>query len=110
MTSVTPGRHLVSAQWNAQGGGLFLDGRLVAQLGAPKSALRLRDSCGPGIVMGNRISYWWEKDKAPGHASAAYFFAHVRENVQDALKWDYATATKPGPITAPSMHCVPWAR
>lgn len=97
--AVTPGKHLLSLQWGPLGGGMFLDGTLVAHLGAPTNGVKLLPACGPGIVLGNRHAYWWEHDREPEHASAAYFFFHVRDLSGDPLAWDLTTATEPGPST-----------
>lgn len=97
--AIAPGRHVVSAQWSTRGSAVFVDGRRVAEMGAPPRELRLGARCGPGLVLGNRMSYWWEKDKTSSHASAAFFFAHLRGGVADAAAWSPEVALREGPHT-----------
>jgi hypothetical protein len=92
----TPGKHLVSIQVNANGTALFQDGLKVAE-GGPPPYMELLGSCGPGMVVGQRISYWWEAATRPSWNRMAVFLVHLRENITDVSRYSVAEATTPQP-------------
>jgi hypothetical protein len=94
-----PGKHLVSYQVNANGSALFVDGVRAGVGGAPQAALVLRDSCGPGLILGQRISYWWELAQKKSWGHNAPFHMQLRENVVDASAYSVTRATTAGPGT-----------
>jgi len=92
------GKHLVSLQVNALGAALFVDGLRVSTSGPPPN-LQLLDACGPGLIVGQRISYWWEAAaKAPWNRMAV-FLVHLRENIPDTASYSVTAATTPQPGT-----------
>lgn len=97
--SLTPGKHLVSFQVNATGTALYVDGLRVGLGGAPTTEIRLRDSCGPGLVLGGRISYWWEPQQKTSWAHDAPFYVQLREGIADVKEYSAARATSAGPGT-----------
>jgi hypothetical protein len=96
---ITPGKHLVSYQVTPTGSALYLDGVRAGVGTAPLAALKLRDSCGPGLVVGGRISYWWEAPQKAVWPNMAPFFVQLREGVADANVYSVARATAAGPGT-----------
>lgn len=92
----TPGKHLVSYQISPSGSALYVDGVRAGVGAAPQAAIKLRDSCGPGLVLGQRLSYWWEIQQKPAWAHMAPFFMQLREGVADASAYSVARATSAG--------------
>lgn len=101
---LTPGTHLASYRVDAKTVALFLDGALVAQgLGTGGPTPELITRCGPGIVLGGRISYWWEStiDKPGAWLRFAPFFFHLRDAdpAQPATRFDLDAVTSRGART-----------
>lgn len=79
---ITPGTHLVTYRKTAKTSALFVDGLLVASgAGTGAEPPELVADCGPGIVLGQRISYWWEPtvEASKSWARIAPFFFHLRD-------------------------------
>lgn len=95
--TLAAGRHLASLQIGPTDTALFLDGVLVGVAGPPIGEIRLRDACGPGLVVGQRISYWWEAPSANSWNRLGVFLVQLREHVVDPDAYDVARATQAGP-------------
>lgn len=97
-TPIAPGKHLASVQLNPLGLRLFLDGIEVSAAGPP-STNELLDACGPGMIVGQRISYWWEAVTRAPWLQAAIFLVHLREGIVDTKSYSVEAATTPQPNT-----------
>jgi hypothetical protein len=97
--AIAPGRHLVSYQVSTSSSALFVDGVRAGVGTAPQALIKLRDSCGPGMVLGQRFSYWWEVQQKPSWSRMAPFFVQLREGMVDANAYSVARATGAGPGT-----------
>ncbi|HQY65002.1 MAG TPA: hypothetical protein PK141_26600 [Polyangiaceae bacterium] len=93
---VRPGKHLVSYQVTAGGAAAFVDGVRVGLGNAPTGPITLTDRCGPGLILGQRISYWWEPAKRPLWGKSAPFYVQIREGLSDAQSYSVARATTAG--------------
>ena len=90
---LTAGKHLASVQINASGEALWIDGVLVSEGAPPTATKRLHDACGPGLILGQRISYWWEAPQASTWMKYAVGFVHLRENIDDVKVYDLSKVT-----------------
>lgn len=95
---ILAGRHLVGYRVDEASSALFLDGRKVAEGPGAGATPNLVDKCGPGFVLGHRISYWWEDTdpKSVYYLRFAPFFAHLRDGAGPTGAWTLAGATSPG--------------
>lgn len=91
--ALSPGKHLVSYQVSSTGSALFVDGARVGIGAAPAAPIELADACGPGLVIGQRISYWWEPPQQQTWSRIAPFFLQLREGISDASAYSVARAT-----------------
>lgn len=103
-TTLAPGTHLVTFRRDAKTATLLLDGVLVASsIGTGAKVPELITTCGPGIVLGHRASYWWEAtpEKPDAWAKVAPFFFHLRDmdKTADPNRFSFEVATTPGPRT-----------
>jgi hypothetical protein len=90
------GTFLVSYHLTQSKSALFLNGILAAEgTGAP-SVIELAAENGPGLVLGSRISYWWES--ANKKMRFAPFLFHIRDGIHSDT-WSLAAATESGPDT-----------
>lgn len=93
------GRYLVSYRVTAQANVMFVNGIKVAE-GAGSSAVpELVGECGPGMILGERLSYWWESVPPGGSLRFAPFFVHLRDHVANPANFDVAEVTVPGAST-----------
>lgn len=85
------GPHLVSYRVSRQGASLFVDGEEVGTMAGSTAEPELLGECGPGLVLGQRISYWWEQ-QAPGRSLRfAPFLFHLKAR-PSALPWTLTEA------------------
>lgn len=94
--AITRGKHLVSYQVSTNGTALFVDGLRVGVGRAPATEIKLRDACGPGLVLGGRLSFWWEANQRPAWLQYAPFYVQLREGVPDASDYSVDRATTAG--------------
>lgn len=93
---IAPGRHLVSYQVSPTGSALYLDGVLAGVGTLPTAEIKLLDSHGPGLILNQRISYWWEAGMKPAWSRVAPFFVQLREGISDAGAYSVTRATSAG--------------
>jgi hypothetical protein len=98
MGTITPGRHLVSAYFRPDRYVLYVDGVEVDASGGPGVPIELVAKCGPGVVTGARLAFWWEEPSVPRWLRAGIFFTHVRDAI-DPARFRMDEATKRGPRT-----------
>lgn len=91
------GTYLVSFHATQSATALFVNGQRVADGPGATSAIELAGENGPGMVLGSRISYWWET--ATPRLRFAPFLFHLREGKSAAADWSLAAATQSGPDT-----------
>ena len=94
--SIAPGRHLFSWRVTASASALWVDGVKVGVSVGSGDPPELITTCGPGVVLGHRISYWWE-DVDPASATwlrSAPFFFHLRDVADPAAPFSLDEATK----------------
>ncbi len=94
--TLTPGRHIVSIYMTAANHSLFVDGHMVDISAGPGTPPAMITKCGPGVVLGQRISYQWEDSATVAWLRFAPFLVHMREGV-DPTKWSLDEVTKPQP-------------
>lgn len=92
-----PGTRLISYRVTRAESALFVDGALAdAGAGTGTSTVpELVGRCGPGVVLGQRLSYWWEPGKRDDWLRGAPFFFHLKEAVTAAQVWDFGRAMAP---------------
>jgi hypothetical protein len=93
------GKHLLGYRITSGGGAIYVDGLKIASVPPPTKPIELVGACGPGIVAGSRISYWWEANQEPNHQNLAVFLVHLRDEVTDADGYSVPTSTAPQPST-----------
>jgi hypothetical protein len=96
--TLTPGRHLLSAYMRADRYVLYVDGVEADRITGPGVAPELAGKCGPGVMTGARISYWWEQSAVSGWFRSGLFFVHVRDAATPE-RFDLREATERGPHT-----------
>ncbi|MCC6217467.1 MAG: hypothetical protein IT376_21600 [Polyangiaceae bacterium] len=90
------GPHLVTLRASEAGTWLFVDGVEVASGGGSSVAPELIGECGPGLVLGQRISYWWEDTSAGWWLRHAPFLLHLRSRARSDA-WSLSAAIEPDP-------------
>jgi len=90
-TTIVKGSYLVSFHASTSRAALFVNGLLVDEAaGTPTNVVLVTES-GPGMVLGSRMSYWWEH---PGTTLRfAPFLFHLRDGVP-AGDWSLKEATQ----------------
>ncbi|MBI4820963.1 MAG: LamG domain-containing protein [Deltaproteobacteria bacterium] len=84
---VEPGTRLISYRATPRSVALYVDGVLADSAPGTSSIPELVARCGPGLVLGQRLSYWWEENKRDSWLRFAPFFFHLRARASDELTW-----------------------
>ncbi len=92
---LAPGTHLLSYRATTSASALFIDGELTDSGTGTSTTPALLGRCGPGVVLGQRLSYWWEPGKRDVWLRFAPFFFHLRELSEDPSRFDLEVATTP---------------
>lgn len=95
---VTQGTHLVSLRLTSEQRRIFLDGILVLDVPGYGVPIELLGECGPGFILGQRLSYWYEQNKAGFWLKMAPFFVHLRDGSQGEA-WSLSEAVLPSERT-----------
>jgi len=90
---IDAGTHLISYHVDGTDNALFIDGELVDQGAGGGGTPELLGSCGPGFVLGQRISYWWEMAQMADWLRGAPFFVHLKGKAGTVDTWSFDEAT-----------------
>lgn len=96
---IEPGPHLISYVAGPTRSALFVDGELAQEVSVSERLPELLGACGPGFVVGQRLSYWWEANKRDRWLRAAPFLVHLRTLEPDASDFRARDAVSAGPRT-----------
>jgi hypothetical protein len=92
-TPLVAGTYLVSYHVDGSDNALFVNGVLADSGSGGGGTPELLDSCGPGFVLSQRMSYWWENAQMGDWLKLAPFFVHVKDDAGTVDTWDFTQAT-----------------
>lgn len=96
ITELSKGSYLLSLHASTNKVVLYVNGLLVAEGPGTSSEVLLATDHGPGMILGNRISYWWEQQGA-GLRFAPFLF-HLRDAFPEG-DWALKAAIEAGATT-----------
>jgi hypothetical protein len=88
-TQIDAGTHLISYHADGTDVALFVDGELVDTGAGGGGTPELLGSCGPGFVLGQRMSYWWEMAQEADWLRVAPFFVHLKGKAGTVNTWSF---------------------
>lgn len=96
---LSQGPHLISFHASRERRALYVDGVMVDEAMDSNNTPELLGACGPGFVLGQRLSYWWEPGKRGTWLRNAPFLVHVRARAEPSSELKVRAAITPGPDT-----------